>query len=314
MNQEGKIECVQLDALVVLKIIQHCQNLVTGQLLGLAVGNVLEVTNCFPFPNRIEDENEAEEGAEYQIEMMRCLREVNVDNNTVGWYSSSFLGSIPNESAVETQFNYQEKIQNSVMIVYDHTKISYGNLSFKAFRLTSSFMKLYQSQKFTRENLKKENLDHKKIFEEIPVKIHNSLLVTALLLQLQESEIIDSDLTQLSISSNAYLEKNLEFLIEKLDELSNEQNKLQYYQRNVQKQQIQQAAWLQKRKAENAVRKENNQELLPEEDPNFKPIPEHSRLESLLITNQMDNYCKSINNFTGNNISKLFLYSTSWKN
>ncbi len=24
-------------------------------------------------------------GADYQLDMMRCLREVNVDNNTVGW-------------------------------------------------------------------------------------------------------------------------------------------------------------------------------------------------------------------------------------
>lgn len=38
----------------VLKIIKHCNEfspaLVTGQLLGLDVGSVLEVTNCFPFP------------------------------------------------------------------------------------------------------------------------------------------------------------------------------------------------------------------------------------------------------------------------
>jgi translation initiation factor 3 subunit H len=25
------------------------------------------------------------EGESYQLEMMRCLREVNADNNTVGW-------------------------------------------------------------------------------------------------------------------------------------------------------------------------------------------------------------------------------------
>ena len=41
---------------VVLKIIKHCKEfspaLVTGQLLGLDVGSVLEVTNCFPFPVR----------------------------------------------------------------------------------------------------------------------------------------------------------------------------------------------------------------------------------------------------------------------
>ena len=28
------------------------------------------------------------DGANYQLEMMRCLREVNVDNNTVGWCAS----------------------------------------------------------------------------------------------------------------------------------------------------------------------------------------------------------------------------------
>ncbi len=34
-----------------------------------------------------DDDTEAESaGANYQLEMMRCLREVNVDNNTVGWW------------------------------------------------------------------------------------------------------------------------------------------------------------------------------------------------------------------------------------
>lgn len=34
---------------------------------------------------REEDEEVEADGANYQLEMMRCLREVNVDNNTVGW-------------------------------------------------------------------------------------------------------------------------------------------------------------------------------------------------------------------------------------
>jgi len=41
---------------VALKIIKHCKEcmpaLVTGQLLGLDIGSILEVTNCFPFPVR----------------------------------------------------------------------------------------------------------------------------------------------------------------------------------------------------------------------------------------------------------------------
>ena len=38
-----------------------------------------------------EDDEEADtDGANYQLEMMRCLREVNVDNNTIGWYAMLF--------------------------------------------------------------------------------------------------------------------------------------------------------------------------------------------------------------------------------
>jgi translation initiation factor 3 subunit H len=32
-----------------------------------------------------EEHETVGEGESYQLEMMRCLREVNVDNNTVGW-------------------------------------------------------------------------------------------------------------------------------------------------------------------------------------------------------------------------------------
>ena len=48
---------VQLSGHVVLKIAKHCKEcmpaLVTGQLLGLDVGQTLEVTDCFPFPVRL---------------------------------------------------------------------------------------------------------------------------------------------------------------------------------------------------------------------------------------------------------------------
>jgi len=106
---------------VVLKIIKHCQealpSFVTGQLLGLDIGRTLEVTNCFPFPNKNDDaaapagggaeEDGDEDGAEYQMHMMQCLREVNVDNNTVGWYQSTYFSSFIDDSCIDTQFNYQ---------------------------------------------------------------------------------------------------------------------------------------------------------------------------------------------------------------
>jgi len=312
---------VQLDALVVVKIINHAKDnlpdLVTGQLLGLDVGNTLEVTNSFPFPNRIgeteeETESEAMGGAEYQLEMMVRLREVNVDDNTVGWYSSTYMGSFVNESTLETQFNYQgsRSIKRSVLVIYDPLKTSQGVLSLKALRLTNRFMDLYKEQKFTKDALTKHGLSFDDIFEEIPIKIHNSLLTKALLWELDEVAEMDPEFERLDISTNPFLEKNLEFLIECLDDLSQEQNKFTYHQRTVQRQQLQQLQWKQKRKNENAMRKSNGQEQLPEEDPTnsiFKPIPEPPRLESLLITNQINNYCKQINHFAGNSFTKLFL-------
>ena len=95
--------------------------MVAGSLLGLDRGSILEVTHCFPFPapddkdehgdgSDLSDPNHdpSLDGEEYQMEMMKMLREVNVDNNCVGWYKSIYLGSFCQTPLVETQVNYQE--------------------------------------------------------------------------------------------------------------------------------------------------------------------------------------------------------------
>ena len=53
-------------------------------------------------------------------------------------------------------------------------------------------------------------------------------------------------------------------------------------------------------RAENLARKAAGEDPLPEEDPSnpiFKPLPEPSRLDSFLITNQISNYCNQINGY-----------------
>lgn len=325
MNQQDLEETqiiseVVLESLVVLKILKHCkENLfeaAAGQLLGLEVENKLEVTNSFPFPNKLsteETEEDAEDtsAAEYQVEMMRCLREVNVDHNTVGWYFSTYMNSFHSATTIDTQFNYQDRIPNAVMIACDPLKtITQGALGLKAYRLTSSFMELYRSVSFTKESLLKSKVNYKEIFEEIPLKVHSSNLISAFLLEFQESHTLETDFERFDLSTASFLEKNLESLGESLDELAAEQNKFQYYQRNLQKQQTQRAAWLQKRRAENAARKLSGEPLLPEEDPTnpiFKPIPEPARLDSLILTSQINAYCKEINEFSANSFTKLFL-------
>lgn len=55
---------------------------------------------------------------QYQIDMMRKLREVNVDHFHVGWYQSTFLGSFLNRNFIESQFHHQKSIEESIVIVY----------------------------------------------------------------------------------------------------------------------------------------------------------------------------------------------------
>eukprot|EP00898_Chlorokybus_atmophyticus_P002071 jgi/Chlat1/2865/Chrsp195S03021 len=316
-DDNSPLKVVQIDGLVLLKIVKHCKqqmpSLVTGQLLGLDIGSTLEVTNCFPFPSRsVEEEDEAEaEGANYQLEMMRCLREVNVDNNTVGWYQSTYMGSFQTVELIETFLNYQENIKRCVCIIYDPLRSQQGVLALKALRLTDNFMEVYRSGNFTTDKLKTAGVSWRDIFEEIPISLHNASLVGALMAELEPDTLATQcDYDRLTLSTNPFLEKNFEFLIECMDDLSMEQQKMAYFQRSVGRQQSQQQAWLQKRKAENIQRKATGEEPLPEEDPNnpiFKAIPEPSRLDGFLITNQISNYCSQINQFAGQSLGKLYL-------
>lgn len=66
------------------------------------------------------------------------------------------------------------------------------------------------------------------------------------------------------------------------------------------------------------ARKAAGEEALPEEDPSnpiFKPLPEPSRLDSFLITNQISNYCNQINGYVSNDqasrciLPSFFIYS-----
>ena len=133
-----------------MKIIQHCQQAyptaVSGQLLGLDQEGTLDITYSFPiFVTRDDDDGEDED---YQVEFMRCLRDVHADNNTVGWYQSGHMGSFVNSFTVETQASYQEAMANSVFIVYDHVFYQNGSsLPLRAFRLSDDAFDLFKARK-----------------------------------------------------------------------------------------------------------------------------------------------------------------------
>lgn len=86
--------------------------------------------------------------------MMKCLREINVDSNVVGWYQSTNLGNFVTKELVENQLYYQSSTQlneRTVALVYDAARSAQGALSLRAFRLTPQLMTAMKDGKFTSE-------------------------------------------------------------------------------------------------------------------------------------------------------------------
>jgi len=156
---------------VVMKMIKHSSQsyptTATGSLVGMDVNGTLQVTNSFPFPtldtSNTDSHQESSQNvaaaaprskanALYQNEMIKYLREVNVDANNVGWYTSTSMGNFINSNLIENQFFYQKELnERTVALVYDVSRSVQGSLSFRAFRLSPSFMLAYKEGKFTVE-------------------------------------------------------------------------------------------------------------------------------------------------------------------
>merc|ERR1712228_1100740 len=91
------------------------------------------------------------------------------------------------------------------------------------------------------------------------------------------------------------------------DDMSQEINKYTNHQRQVFKQNQAKIQYQQKKQQENAQRQLRGEEPTPEEDLTkiFKPIPAPSRLDTLLISNQVTNYCKQVGQFSAQSLGKL---------
>ncbi|KAK2083482.1 Eukaryotic translation initiation factor 3 subunit H [Saguinus oedipus] len=291
---DSAVKQVQIDGLVVLKIIKQYQEegqgteVVQGVLLGLVVENRLEITNCFPFPQHTEDDADFDE-VQYQMEMMRSLRHVNIDHLHVGCY--------------------QHAIEESVILIYDPIKTAQGSLSLKAYRLTPKLMEVCKEKDFSPEALKKANITFEYMFEEVPIVIKNSHLINVLMWELEKKSAVADKHELLSLASSNHLGKNLQLLMDRVDEMSQDIVKYNTYMRNTSKQQQQKHQYQQRRQQENMQRQSQGETPLPEEDLSklFKPPQPPARMDSLLIAGQINTYCQNIKEFTAQNLGKLFM-------
>lgn len=323
-----RITSVQLEGLVVLKIIKHCQEnfpmTVMGQLLGMDLSETLEITNCYPFmtqtasmtsgPDALENAQTFEANQrQYQRDMMLSVREVNIDHQVVGWFYStgSQMGSFLSTTWLETQFSYQQSLANIVCVIYDPVRTEEGTLSLRAYRLTDSFMGVYSKGDFSSMGFSREGCLSSGILEEVPVSLHNSSLINAALVDMEYDDEFtgenDVELSRLSISAKPVLEQSMDFLICDLDTLGKEQSKYAYFVRNLVRNNGPALERIRKRRAENKSRVSSGEEPLPDDDDVAQLFAtELPRLENKVLLKGLDSFVESIKHLASEGIVKQY--------
>ena len=215
----------QLDCQVALRIAKHAkQNFphsAQGSLLGLdmpmdttededddsATAARLEVTNCFGYKrkpeekpdrwNKVREPSAEAEAAwqkdflEFQYNMIEALGKVGEDANAVGWYESTHHGNFLTEAFIEQQYNFQMSAPNSVVVVYDEFQQRVGRCGFKAYRLTQEAM-MHREMHGDSDDIFREFPAQDQLLEDVPITIYTSPMVEAMLLQVQETDLMNA--------------------------------------------------------------------------------------------------------------------------
>ncbi|KAF9569645.1 hypothetical protein CPC08DRAFT_3226 [Agrocybe pediades] len=329
IEAEIPLTCVQLDGLVVTKIIKHAREAPSttahGLLLGLDLDGTLEVSNSFPLPHHAgdDDEKSAKSSARHQASMLRSLKEVQADDSVVGFYQATTLGAFFNQTLVDTQAIHQEKLRHGgIVIVHDLSQTARGNASFRAYRLTATFMDAYRKSNFSTASLINHRLTFSSILEEVPLKIRTNPLLSAFLGTLEDSKkgglsssaegsktnsAINPSFSVLDLGTGG-VARNLEQIVEAVDNYRTEEGNLSYMSRQIAREKAKAENYIAKRKEENQNRIAQGLAPLPEEDVSrlFKIPAEPSRLESLLVLGQIDAYGKSLAGTASTSLVKMY--------
>eukprot|EP00397_Hematodinium_sp_SG-2012_P017999 GEMP01018421.1.p1 GENE.GEMP01018421.1~~GEMP01018421.1.p1 ORF type:complete len:298 (+),score=55.66 GEMP01018421.1:29-922(+) len=285
---DDSVESVQLEAQVIMRISKHCRQQaplqVMGHLLGLDVESSLHATACFAYKAKQDDaEENQDEATAFQMDMLRSLREVNVDSNAIGWYCSTYMGNFITDSFIETQLATQKAIPKSVALVYDPLQAAVGKPAFKAYRLD-----------IPRSKLEDEKMDSQaimtlseKFLKEVPVTIRCSPLVEVFLHEYVRPQV-QYQFDTLNLDSAPFMENSMRYLIDSLEEFQSEQQRMQLFERQ------NRPGGKQQRYPMNAPQQRMGQ-----------PRP----TDQLLIGKQIQSHCGHIEKYAGDSFSKLFLVS-----
>ncbi|KAL9940276.1 hypothetical protein V8E36_000981 [Tilletia maclaganii] len=229
------ISSVQLDGLALIKIIKHSRDAhpaaAAGALVGIDVGDILDVSNCFAWPasataaHSSRDRGDGEEAEErglkgavrHTTSMVRLLRDVNADANPVGMYQSCFLGSFLTSTVIDglaaiSAFMERDGATSkskAVLLVHDLAQSAQGNAAIKAYRFAPNFLEAHRKGRFHSQSLIDNKITFSNILVEVPVVLHNTALLNAFLATLsslpapQPSVVPTTDSDYLSLLGTA---------------------------------------------------------------------------------------------------------------
>jgi hypothetical protein len=141
-------------------------------------------------------------------------------------------------------------------------------------------MKFYKAGDQTKEGLNRHQIDSRSIFEEIPLKVHNSNLVHAFLYELRENSAVTCEFDRLDMSQHGMVAGDLKALGEAVHEYAQEQGRYQFYQRSM-------------------ARQKNQTDRTALAAP--------SRLDIFLITHAMRQLCNEVGNQSNAAYTRLFV-------
>jgi len=297
---------------------------VSGCLLGLNVGGVLEIANTFAYRRH---DSEGMDDVLFQKTMLRCLAAVGVDRNVIGWYQSTPFADFCSKDLVATQFDFQAALPGSVCLMYDPMTAGSGSLGIRALRLTDKFTSRFSSSNDAAKSADGKSVLASGIFTEVPVRIHQNPVMEALLLDMAAPRAgesgdletsaaagdLDCDSERLELNAQAYLDKHLSLLSEQVDSMAELVVAAQVWERKGGILAKQQDDFRAKRREDNARRAAKGQKPLPERDETeecFKPLPEAAdveTIEALLSAAQAGAYCREMGRMTSRNFGKVFL-------
>jgi len=286
------LERITLDSVAVMRLIKDCMDaqpdMASGALLGMENGTTLEITNSYPL---YDDVAEGEDSMSDTI--MRCYREANFDVTEVGWYiTPNDDNSFFSVDTISAQFDWQTRRNpKAVLLVFDPFRMMLEGatgsqpLALHAYRLTQEFVALYKTGKFSVENLATHKVSYKHIFEEIPIYIRPAFpsAIGSLLQRAEADPELQSDRSLLDTMVSPLVERSVDSLIKKFDQMETQQRTFAGYQRNI---------VMQLRRFYKGYE--------------YQIPTQPSQLDSLLLTSQMTSFCDQTLNAATDSTAKLY--------